>query len=102
MEKNANERNDRDDQSGQRNNETNRANDNRTDMDLTPDTTLPYEDPAVTNPEELATFPKRSKIASAAEIENESKDHLVNKRSPVREGRNIIRTDNDPNNDGFL
>ncbi len=102
MEKNANGRNDRDDQSGQRKNETNTTHDNRKDMDLTPDTTLPYEDPAVTNPEELATFPKRSKIASASDIEKENEDHLVNRRSPVREGRNIIRTDNNPNNDGFL
>ncbi|AWH85173.1 hypothetical protein HYN59_08570 [Flavobacterium album] len=69
---------------------------------MKPDTTLPYEDPAVLNPEELATFPKRSKIASAGEVEKESEDHLVNRRSPVREGRNIIRTDNDPNNEGFL
>lgn len=105
MEKNANGRNDQENQGGQSDREMNRTHDNRSlqeDMDLTPDNALPYEDPAVINPEELATFPKRSKIASAEDIENESEDHLVNRRSPVREGRNITRTDNNPNNDGFM
>ena len=66
------------------------------------DFTLPYEDPAITNPQELATFPKPSEIVEAKEIEHESESHLVNKRTPVREGRNIIRTDNNPDNDGFM
>jgi hypothetical protein len=63
---------------------------------------LPYEDPAVTNPEELASFPKISEITDAKEVANESESHLVNKRTPVREGRNIIRTDNNPDTDGFM
>lgn len=63
---------------------------------IIPDTTLPYEDPAVVNPEELASFPKGSKITDAKEVELERKSHLVNKRSPLREGRNITRTDDSP------
>ncbi|MFD2603071.1 MULTISPECIES: hypothetical protein [Flavobacterium] len=63
---------------------------------------LPYEDPAITNPQELASFPKPSQIMDAKEVEHESENHLVNKRTPVREGRNIIRTDNNPENDGFM
>jgi hypothetical protein len=62
----------------------------------TPDTSLPYDDPAVVNPEELASFPKGSKITDAKEVELERKSHLVNKRSPLREGRNITRTDDSP------
>jgi hypothetical protein len=63
---------------------------------------LPYEDPAITNPRELASFPKKADIVNAKEIEHESENHLVNKRTPVREGRNIIRTDNNPDSDGFM
>lgn len=69
---------------------------------LKKDFPLPYEDPAITNPEELATFPKNSQIIDAKEVEHESQSHLVNKRSPVREGRNIISTDNNPDRDGFM
>ena len=72
------------------------------DMDLTPDNQLPYPDPAVVNPEELATFPKRSQQSDPGDIEDEKESHLVNKRSPLREGRNITRTDNNPDNDGFM
>lgn len=61
-----------------------------------PDTSLPYDDPAIVNPEELASFPKGSKITDAKEVELERKSHLVNKRSPLREGRNITRTDDSP------
>lgn len=91
--------------SGRPNQEMNRTHDSRRlkkDIDLTPDSSLPYEDPAITNPEELATFPKRSEIADAGQIENESESHLVNKRTPVREGRNITRTDNNPDTDGYM
>ncbi len=63
---------------------------------------LPYEDPAITNPRELASFPKKADIMNAKEVEHESENHLVNKRTPVREGRNIIRTDNNPDNEGFM
>ena len=87
------------------NQEMNRTHDNRRlkeDMDLTPDHSLPYEDPAITNPDELATFPKRSKIADAGQVEEERESHLTNRRTPVREGRNITRTDNNPDTDGFM
>lgn len=60
------------------------------------DNSLPYEDPAIVNPKELASFPKKSKIEKASEVEKEKESHLVNKRSPVREGRNITQTDNTP------
>lgn len=86
-------------------NETNRTNDSRRlkeDMDLTPYSQLPYPDPAIVNPEELATFPKRSQQSDPGDIEDEKESHLVNKRSPLREGRNITRTDNNPDNDGFM
>lgn len=63
---------------------------------ITPDTSLPYEDPAVVNPEELASFPKGAKITDAKEVELERKSHLVNKRSSLREGHNITRTDDSP------
>lgn len=68
------------------------------------DTVLPYEDPAITNPQELASFPPPAPIADAADVEEESKTRIVNvKSSPVREGRNIIRTDtNSDTTDGFM
>ncbi|HYD90137.1 MAG TPA: hypothetical protein VEA37_01460 [Flavobacterium sp.] len=90
---------------GRPNREMNRTNDNRRlkeDMDLTQDNQLPYPDPAEVNPEELATFPKKSQQSDPAEVENERESHLVNKRSPLREGRNITRTDNNPDTDGFM
>jgi len=87
------------------NQDTNRLHDNRRiqgDLDLTP-FDLPYEDPAVTNPEELASFPTPAEIVSQQEIDNENKSGPVNPRqSPVREGRNIISTDNNPDRDGFM
>jgi hypothetical protein len=64
---------------------------------------LPYDDPAVVNPQELASFPSPAEIADAQDVENENDIHLVNpKRNPVREGRNIISTDNNPDRDGFM
>lgn len=64
---------------------------------------LPYEDPAITNPVELATFPKPAQKVSAQDIENENETHVINtKRNAVREGRNIISTDNNPDRDGFM
>jgi hypothetical protein len=66
------------------------------------DTTLPYEDPAVINPEELASFPKPAPKADAADVENESENRLVNKRSPVRDGTHITRTGNTPNEEGYI
>ena len=102
MNNNANDRNDQGYQDDQ-NNEINRTPYNRNEnKDMSTDFTLPYEDPAITNPEELASFPKHSEIADAGEIERESENHLVNRRSPVREGRNITRTDNNPDTDGYM
>lgn len=63
---------------------------------VTPDYSLPYEDPAIVNPQELASFPKKSKIEKASEVEKERESHLVNKRTPLRDGRNITQTDNSP------
>lgn len=92
MNSNANNRNDQGNQNGKQNQKTNTA----------PDKSLPYYDPAMVNPEELASFPKKSKITAAKEVENERESHLVNKRTPVREGRNITRTDNNPDSNGFM
>lgn len=64
--------------------------------------TLPYPDPAVVNPAELASFPSPAKIAEAHDVENESESRLVNKRSAVRDGRNITQTGNTPGDDGFI
>ncbi len=64
---------------------------------------LPYEDPAITNPAELASFPKPAPKMDAEDIENENTVHMVNnKRHSVREGRNIISTDNNPERNGFM
>jgi hypothetical protein len=70
---------------------------------LAPDNTLPYEDPALVNPEELASFPKPAPKADAADVEDESATRIVSlKSSPVRDGRNIVRTDTNPDPDGFM
>lgn len=63
----------------------------------------PEDDPALINPEELATFPEPAKRDSNVDIDSERDSHLVNKKpSPVRDGRNIISTDNNPGRDGFM
>lgn len=68
-----------------------------------PDNSLLYEDPAITNPKELATFPKPAPKMDATEVEEESETRLQSlKRSPVRDGRNIIRTDTIADTDGFM
>ena len=65
-----------------------------------PDGLLPEDDPALINPDELATFPKEMKNEDP-DIEEERDSHSVSRRtSPVREGRNITRTDTTPDNDG--
>lgn len=70
---------------------------------LTPDTSLPYTDPAIVNPAELASFPKPAPKASATDIDEENQAHPMSvQRSPVREGRNIVRTDTAPDPEGFL
>lgn len=55
---------------------------------------LPYDDPAIINPEELATFPKQVKTEEHKLHEHHS--HLVNRRTPVRDGMNITRTSTQP------
>ena len=62
--------------------------------------TLPYDDPALINPDELATFPKQANLEGHRFYDHES--HLVNRRTPVRDGRNITRTDNHPDRNGYL
>ena len=59
---------------------------------------FPYEDPAIVNPDELATFPKT--VNTSAYHAHES--HLVSKRTPIRDGRNITITDNHPDKHGFM
>ncbi|KOS07853.1 hypothetical protein AM493_18660 [Flavobacterium akiainvivens] len=57
-----------------------------------------YEEPADVNPDELATFPKQ--VATTGHHQHHS--HLVSHRTPVRDGRNITRTDNHPTRGGFM
>lgn len=61
-----------------------------------------YEDPAILNPAELATFPKAVKAESFHHNDHHHHSHLVNKRTPVRDGRNITRMDNQPDKKGFM
>lgn len=58
----------------------------------------PYGDPAEINPDELATFPKQ--VTRDGHHHHES--HLVSHRTPVRDGRNITRTDNHPQKGGYM
>lgn len=62
------------------------------------DFSFPYEDPAIVNPDELASFPKMVNTSSYHHHES----HLVNKRTPLRDGRNITITDNHPDQHGFV
>ena len=68
-----------------------------------PDGQLPEDDPALINPDELATFPREVKNDDP-DIEEERDSHLTNRKpSPARDGRNITRTDTTPdNNGGFM
>ncbi|MGQ2982023.1 hypothetical protein [Flavobacterium sp.] len=62
---------------------------------------MPYDDPALVNPDELATFPK----AVRTDVFHPLLDHelhTITKRTPVRDGRNITRTDNHPDKNGFM
>ncbi len=70
-----------------------------------PDGLLPEDDPAVINPDELATFPKQvNETDEDVDLEAERENHSVNRKtSPERDGTNITRTDNTSTNDrGFL
>ena len=52
---------------------------------------LPYDDPAMINPDELASFPKQ--VSTEAYLHYDHESHLVNRRTtPARDGRNITRT----------
>lgn len=65
----------------------------------------PDGDPAIINPQELASFPKPKQSAITTEELNEMRNpHLVNKNvSPVRSGRNITQTGpNSKDENGFL
>ena len=63
---------------------------------------LPSDDPAIINPEELATFPKEKKTEHP-DLEEERDSHLANKvRSEERRGRNITNTGTMPDEDGFM
>lgn len=63
---------------------------------------LPEDDPAVINPDELATFPKQKKTEHP-DLEEERDSHLANKiSSPVRKGRNITQTGTMPDENGFM
>ena len=58
-----------------------------------------YEDPAIINPDELATFPKQ---VTEESYQNYHANLHHGKRTPVRDGRNITRTDNHPEKNGFM
>jgi hypothetical protein len=62
---------------------------------------MPYEDPAIVNPDELATFPKIVKTGGYHNY-HDHELHEITKRTPVRDGRNITRTDNNPDKHGFM
>lgn len=65
-----------------------------------PDGKLPEDDPMLINPDELATFPEEQKNPDR-NPDDENESHLVNRKSsPVRDGRNITRTDTTADNDG--
>ena len=52
---------------------------------------LPYDDPAIVNPAELASFPKMVMHSDHRHPDHES--HLVNKKvTPARDGSNIVQT----------
>ncbi len=61
---------------------------------------MPYDDPAIINPAELASFPKQVNTDEYRLHDHHS--HLVSRRTPVRDGVNITRTDNQPNRKGFM
>ena len=67
------------------------ANGNTEMSHLSGNLSLPYDDPAMINPNELASFPKQ--VSAEGYHFHDHDSHLVNRRTPVREGRNITRTD---------
>lgn len=64
---------------------------------------MPYEDPAIVNPNELATFPKQVKKNDVHHHSYYHHHHPLHiKTTPARDGRNITRTDNHPEKNGFI
>lgn len=54
---------------------------------------LPENDPAIINPDELASYPRQQAADDTPDIDEERKSHSVQlKSSPARDGRNITRT----------
>lgn len=101
MENNNDKRHEHNEEREQQINFTNDNKDlNKDHLEAKPDGPLPEDDPALINPDELATFPEEVKNEDP-DIEEERESRLVNRKSsPVREGRNITRTDTTPDNDG--
>jgi hypothetical protein len=63
---------------------------------------LPEDDPAIINPDELASFPEEKKT-NDPDLDEERDSHLANKvKGSVREGRNITNTDTKPDDNGFM
>lgn len=85
---------------GQGNNNRQHLQDNEKNVPH-PDGTLPEDDPALINPDELATFPEEEKNPNLNSADDDDNSHIVSRKSsPVREGRNITRTDTTADNDG--
>lgn len=86
----------------QDNRELDKLNTTGTDNTKNPDGLMPEDDPAIINPDELASFPDEVKTDNP-DIDDERDPKLVNRKtSPVREGRNITRTDTTHDTDGFM
>lgn len=101
MEAQLNDRNDPGYQGGF-NEGMNHAYDNWGSQELQPDNTLPYDDPAVINPEELATFPKQVQRSDHYHHHHEHESHLINKRIKPGTDNYITRTDNNPDKRGYM
>lgn len=59
---------------------------------------LPYEDPAIVNPQELASFPKQVKKNDAHHHHSHHHHHHYEQK----DGKRITRTDNHPDKDGYM
>lgn len=70
--------------------------------DLRPEYTLPYDDPAVINPQELATFPKQVERDDHYHHHHEHESHLINKKVKPGTDNYITRTDNNPDKRGYM
>lgn len=100
---NTNEKNEFDRNDSRTNNLNPTSNTNLNADKKHPDGLLPEDDPAIINPDELATFPKPVEQDENVDLDAERANHSVNRQeSPVREGRNITRTDNQPDERGYI